>query len=203
MESTTFRPWKTIWLQPKKTIHQALQRRTAWWFVLPLIANVFYTLDRASMKNMGDIRSIGEVIGYSIGVGLISGFLLVFLIPAVIFAGAKLLKGKGSYWNTVQAYSWATLSKVLLGLIWIPYLVLFGSEMFTTDMPTMESSTILRIVFFLLAVIEVILSIWTVAILCHAIAEVHHFSAWKGFFSCLMVVIIVLVLMLGLILLGT
>ena len=67
-----------------------------------------------------------------------------------------------------------------MGLLWIPYLLLFGKEMFTTDMPRVETSVILSVIYTALGAADMAGALWGFVVLLKCLGEAHRFSAWRA-----------------------
>ena len=84
--------------------------------------------------------------------------------------------------------------------LWIPQLLLFGSDMFTAEMPSIDAQPLLIIPFFAIGFIELVLGVWSIVLLCNTIAEVQGYhSAWRGLGNIILAgaVLIVPLLVLG------
>jgi hypothetical protein len=71
--------------------------------------------------------------------------------------------------------------QVVALLLWVPLLLLLGSEAFTAESPRLEAQPWLWIPIGTAALAEFVLTIWSLVLLPHSIAEVQGYrSAWRG-----------------------
>jgi hypothetical protein len=79
------------------------------------------------------------------------------------------------------AIAWASVPSVFALLLWIPQILLFGSDMFTEETPRLNAQPALLIPFLAILLAELVLAIWGFVLLCNSVAEVQRFrSAWRG-----------------------
>ncbi|SMO72922.1 Yip1 family protein [Melghirimyces algeriensis] len=176
-------PWLSIWIQPKETIRELLHKQSKLPIILALLFGIIMILDHMSNRDWGDSVPLFFIFFSTFILGPIIGFVGWFVASGVFFGLARLFGGTATFLETRLAVAWATIPYVLKGTLWIPQLFIFGREMFTSDTPVMDSSLILILLFFLFSLLELVILIWHVIILSHAIGEVHQISAWKGFAS--------------------
>ncbi|MCA9133222.1 MAG: hypothetical protein KDA45_08705, partial [Planctomycetales bacterium] len=89
--------------------------------------------------------------------------------------------GAGNREHIKTAIAWASVPSVFALPLWIPQLLLIGSDMFTTETPRLDAQPMLLIPFLALAFAEIVLGVWAFVLLCNTIAEVQGFrSAWRG-----------------------
>jgi hypothetical protein len=72
--------------------------------------------------------------------------------------------------------------------------LLFGQELFTTEMPRVNASPLLTGLYYLFLGTEGILGLWSIFIALEAIGEAHRFSLWKALGSVVIPVIILLLI---------
>ena len=89
--------------------------------------------------------------------------------------------------NSTTAIAWSYVPIVFALPIWIPELLLFGSDNFTKE-PRLDAHPVLWIPFIVLTLLELALGVWTLVLACHTIAEVQGFrSAWRGLLNIFLV----------------
>lgn len=201
-------PWITIWTKPRKTMRYIINDNPEKYIkLLAVISGITKFLDKASFKNIGDKMPMFGILLLAVFVGSISGLILLYINAALLKWTGKWIGGKGSIEHIRAAVAWGSIPFIMVSIIWIPELILFGKEMFTTSMPNMESSLFLITIFLVFGVIEFIVVVWDFFIMCKCLGEVQGFSAWKGFANYLLVgliliVTIILVLAMGYLLIG-
>ncbi len=84
-------------------------------------------------------------------------------------------------------------------LFWVPQLLLFGKDMFTTETPRIDSSYLLTGLFWGLAAVEMVIGVWTIVAFLKCLGEVQGFSAWRALGSVLLSILAILVPILGIV----
>ena len=139
------------------------------------------TLNRASVGNAGDKMPMGAIIGVACLLGPLVGLLRLWISSHLIRWSGSWIGGTATREHLKTAIAWASVPEVFALLLWIPQLLLFGSDMFTEEKPRLDARPVLWIPFIAIVLLEVVLGVWTLVLLCHTIAEVQGFrSAWRG-----------------------
>lgn len=177
------RPFKTIWMRPRATI-RAIVATDPKLHVVPLVclSGIAESLDRASLRSLGDQMPVVAIICIACVLGPLGGLVSLWIGSHLIrFTGTWI--GGGAVREHIRtAIAWSSVPAVFALPLWIPELLLFGADMFTTETPRLEAQPILFIPFLAIGLIEIVLAVWGFVILCKTVAEVQGFrSAWSGF----------------------
>ena len=120
----------------------------------------------------------------------------LYIGSALIRWTGSWIGGKASSLSIRAAMAWSTVPEIWALALWIPALALFGQEMFTTAMPSIQENPALSIAFFGIAAVGIAAGIWQFVIYLKCLGRVQGFSAWKALgnsFMALMVVVLPLV----------
>lgn len=187
-------PWKTIWLKPRLTYRYLLANNPEYMVILlAMLAGIHSALDRASGRSSGDDLSLGAIIGSALLGGVIGGIITLFLGSWLVKVAGSWLGGRA---NTVQirlVYAWASVPGVVGLAALVLSIVLFGKDMFTTYTPTISANMINTSLFWGFTLIQLVFSIWSIALYIIGVAEVHEFSKWRAFFSIVIAVLLIMV----------
>ncbi|NVK88300.1 MAG: YIP1 family protein [Gammaproteobacteria bacterium] len=187
-------PWKTIWLKPRLTYRYLLANNPEYMVILlAMLAGIHSALDRASGRSSGDDLSLGAIIGSALVGGVIGGIITLFLGSWLVKVAGSWLGGRA---NTVQirlVYAWASVPGVVGLAALVLSIVLFGKDMFTTYTPTISANMINTSLFWGFTLIQLVFSIWSIALYIIGVAEVHEFSKWRAFFSIVIAVLLIMV----------
>lgn len=180
-------PWFTIWTRPRATI-QSIVSRDPTYLVIPLAAlsGVSHTLDRASTKNLGDSFGLPALFAFSIVMGIISGIVGLYLFGFLLRVTGKWLGGQGSPVNIRAAIAWSSVPIVWALLLWVPELLVFGKDLFTTIAPSIADRPMVYLGFVSL---ELVAAIWGGVVLCKTLGQVQGFSAWRALGSLALAVL--------------
>ncbi len=195
-ESSKRASWRLVWIKPRQVIRQWLESSDPGknMIAISMVAGMIEALNRASTRNAGDDLSLPLLFIAVIAGGGIGGLIMLYLFPAILRVTGGWLGGKGSSSDLRVALvrGWF-VPMILIGLLWIPELLLFGSDMFTSETPRIDGSPLLATLFYSLLFMESLLSIWAFVIALKSIGEAHGFSAWKA----LLTIVIPLAALLG------
>lgn len=183
----------SIWVKPRQTIRQIIEKNpTKYVILLAALSGIGQALDRASSRNMGDSSDLGLIIPMSLIFGPIGGIVSLYIGGALYRWSGSWLGGKGTEEEVRAAIAWASVPTSLILLLWIPELLIFGSDLFKSSMPLIETNPMLGIALFGFSSIEFVVGIWTFIILLNTIGEVHKFSAWKALGSIFLGTLVIL-----------
>lgn len=198
-------PWLRVWIHPRQVTRDFMRSsdplRGA--LLLALIAGVFNALNTASTRNSGDVMSAGSLAVSVLLGGLIGGL-------ATYYIGAWLMKLVGGWLGGVGSTQDMRIVSgrisgmlgIMVGLFWIPELLIAGMENFTYLTPNLDASMPRTLLYLLFVLLEFAFSAWSFVAILHAAGEAHRFSAWKallmfvilGFCVFLLVFIVILVI---------
>ncbi len=182
-EPQAFRPFQTIWLHPRRTVRRIVALEPELHVVLLVcLAGVGRTLDRASMRNAGEALSVQAILAIACVFGPIGGLIGLWVGSHLIRLAGTMIGGQGERTQIKTAIAWASVPSVFALALWVPQILLFGSDLFTEATPRLDSQPLLWIPFIAISIAEVVLGVWSFVLLCNTVAEVQQFySAWRGF----------------------
>jgi Yip1 domain len=181
-------PWRTIWTAPRATVRRiAAVNPRLHVLLLTCLAGIGESLDRASMRNLGDQASLPTILAIACVGGPLGGLFGLWLISHLIRLTGRWTGGRGDRDRIKTAMAWASVPSVFSLVLWIPKILLFGSDMFTAQTPRIDSQPQLVMMFYGLAALDVVLGLWSFVLLCNTVAEVQGYrSAWRGFLNLLL-----------------
>ncbi len=203
-------PWLRVWLHPRRVTRDFMRSsdplRGA--LLLALIAGVFNALNTASARNSGDAMTAGGLAVSVLLGGVIGGL-------ATYYIGAWLMKLVGGWLGGVGSTQDMRIVSgringmlsIMVGLFWIPELLIAGMENFTYLTPNLDASVTRTVLYLLFVLLEFAFGAWSFVAILHAAGEAHRFSAWKALlmfvilgvcvFLLAFIVILVIALMFG------
>lgn len=187
--------FKTIWMSPRETIRRIVDVNPTYHVnLLIALGGIAEALDRSSTRNAGDKLPFGIILGTALVLGPGGALIGAWISAHLIRITGNWLNGKGDYTEIKAAIGWASVPTVVGLALWVPALILFGQEMFTEEMPSIQGNAGLAIVFVGIGFGLMLLNIWSVVLLCNCVAEVQGYrSAWKGLGNLVLSVAIVIV----------
>ncbi len=187
-------PFETIWTRPRETVRRIISENPDQHvYLLACLAGVGETLDRASMRNAGDHLPLGVILAIACIFGPLGGLIMLWISSHLIRWTGLWIGGTAVREHVRTALAWSSVPTVFALVFWIPELLLFGRELFTSETPRLEAHPALWFPFLALMMAELVFSIWSIVLLCHTVAEVQGFrSAWRGLGNvCLAVAIVI------------
>jgi hypothetical protein len=187
-----------MWMHPRRTIRQIVDtdpdRHV---LLLAAIAGIGTVLDKASTKSTGDHLSLMAILLLAVTVGPIGGVISLYIGGALLRWTGGWIGGRADARDIRSAIAWAGVLAIWAMILWVPELLLFGKELFTKETPIIDASTVLTTLFWLFAVIEVILGVWATVVFLKCLGEVQGFSAWKALGNCFLAGLVIIVPILG------
>lgn len=187
-------PWISMWTKPRKTMRYIINDNPRKYIIpLAMIYGILTALDKACLRSMGNTFSLWSILLIAIVGGSIGGICYVYLNALLLQWTGKWIGAKGSTEHIRAALTWGSIPYILISILWIPELILYGEEMFTTATPMMDSNLSLCMLLMVLGVIEFIGSVWSTIVGLKCLGEVQGFSAWKALGNCLLAGLVILV----------
>jgi hypothetical protein len=187
-------PWITMWIKPRATIQQIVdtnpERKV---HLLAAAAGFSQYLDRASEKGMGDIWEWPMIFMIAMIVGPIGGMIFLYIGGALIRWTGNWVGGQASSQDIRAAIAWSSVPIIWALILWIPELVLFGQDLFTTEGPRIDADPSLVFILFGFGAIHIIVAIWSIVVFLKCLGQVQGFSAWKALGNAILTGLIIFV----------
>jgi hypothetical protein len=178
----TLNPWTSIWFRPRATIRQIVDTDPKY-MVIPLAMAVgaVRSLQRVTTTEMLDGMSLTTAILIMSGVGLVLGPIGLYGWGWLVrWTGGWLGGGVATPEEARAALAWGHLPTVALIPIFLANLLLFGTDAGGQLILEVENT-----LFAAMRALIFCVFVWTTVSLTKCVAEVHRFSAWRGFFTVL------------------
>lgn len=205
-------PWLGVWIHPRLVtrdfMYSSRPLRSA--LLLAIIASMFSALNTASTRSLGDeFSTLGLILSILVS-GLVSGLLTYYVGSWLLKLVGGWLGGEGSIKDMrVVVGRISGMLGIMIGLLWVPELLIAGRENFTSLTPNLDSSAIRTMLYLGFVVLEGILGFWAFVLILHAVGEAHRFSAWRALLMCiilgvvLILIVVVVVVIVALLSAGT
>lgn len=202
-EARILNPWLTMWTQPRATIQQIVDSDPKRFvLVLAALGGFFEALDRASARSMGDELELPLIFLIALIAGPLGGFLTLYVGGALIGWTGRWIGGQASYIQIRAAIAWSSVPILWLSLLWIPELILFGEEMFTTEMPRTAANPSLTFLLIGIGVVQLAGVVWFFIVYLKSLGQVQGFSAWKALGNVCLVALLVVVPLIVIVFIG-
>jgi len=186
-------PWKSMWLQPRLTIRYLLSKDPTYMVVLlAIISGIYQSLDQAATQSKGDTSSLGMILGSSLVGGVMGGMIGLFLFSWLQSVTGRWLGGVANSEQVRLVYAWSTVPGLVGVSILILQILVFRNDVFSSEMPIVDSSLLNQVLFWSSSIIQMILAIWSIALHIIGVAEVHVISKWRAFFAIILAFLLIL-----------
>lgn len=174
-------PFFSIWVKPRETIRGIVDTNPSKYVIpLTLVAGIGQALNRLSSQSAGDTISLTSILIMGILLGPIGGIVSLYLGGALYSWVGNKLGGQASSQEVRTAIAWSFVPFIFVMPLWIPELLIFGEELFTSSTPRMDANPFLIILLLGFILLESIAGFWSFIVLLKTLGEVHRFSAWKA-----------------------
>ncbi|MFN5321835.1 MAG: YIP1 family protein [Planctomycetota bacterium] len=182
-------PFQTIWRYPQETVRWIIETNSPPHVVLlSCLAGVERCLSRAETRGFGETMSVPAILGLALILGPLAGLFGVWANAHLLRFTGKLLGGVGSVGQLRTAFAWGTAPSIIGLSLWVPKLLLGGSEIFQLKKPLLDAWPAALFFLTLISTIELLLAGWTLGLLSRTVTEVQGFqSAWSGLLNLILV----------------
>jgi hypothetical protein len=193
-QSQSLSPFFSIWVKPRETIRKIVETDlTKYVIPLAILAGIGQALDRASARSVGDSLPLIAILAICLIFGPVGGIISLYIGGALFRWTGSWLGGQASPEEVRAAIAWSSVPTIFILPLWIPELLIFGEELFTSSTPRIESNPILAILLLGFAAIEIVIGIWAFVVLLKSLGEVHRFSAWRAFGAVILGTLVILI----------
>ncbi|WP_124726347.1 YIP1 family protein [Staphylospora marina] len=188
-----FRLLGSVWLTPRKSVRHALNHGASWmgWVPFVWIFGVVFMMDQFSFRSLSRWFDIPDLLAWAFLSGLAAGPLFWMIYGTLLYAVGRPFGGRGGWQEMLVAVAVSMIpwtGKWLLGLV---ELLIFGKEAWDDYTPHLNASFFLLSAYFLMVLIDAILTVWILVVWSVVVSEVHRFPNWAGFLSVIGVLALV------------
>jgi len=185
--------FRKIWMSPRKVfkfINDTNYNELT--TVLLIFGGIASTLNNASSRNIGDYVPLWAVLIACVVGGGIFGWISIYIYAALLSWTGKWLKGVGNTKSLLRMMSCAIIPSLVIILLFILRIILYGNEVFQSNMDIYSKGAFTIMVYAFTAFVEVAIVIWTLVILVIGISEVQKLSVWKSILNMILPVLLLI-----------
>lgn len=181
-------PFLTIWLRPRVTTRRIISRnRDLYTSTIAGFIGIDQALGRASQQSLGDSYSSVEIIILACVFGPPVGIVSLWIFSYLTRWTGRWIGGTAEAQDLRTAFAWSRIPALCGVILWIPLLLVWGPEMFTSEPNSATAETASLPLLSGILLFKGALGIWSLILLCHTVAEVQSYrSAWKGLANLLL-----------------
>ncbi len=185
-------PWRSVWLEPRKTIRSIVRTDAklyfwllSWIYAFPIL------LHMAQNFSLGEVYSMALIVALAALAAPFVGWAFLSLFAVMLLWTGRWIGAQSNYLALRAAVSWSNVPNAINIVVWALLAIQFGSVLFTQGFMQMDLEgsqlTLVAVIFF----VQVVLAVWTFVILLNTVAEVQKFSVWKALLNVVMPFVLV------------
>ena len=185
-------PWFSIWVQPRATMRQILDRDPRRMVhLLALAAGALGGLEAHVPAPASEMMPLPAIVTMKLILGALGALLFLYLFGFLIRLTGGWLHGTGEFVAVRSALAWSMIPNIWAGLLLLPLLVYMGAEALNFDPVEAIQEPGGAVLLVPLTLLTMVIAIWSIVITIKCVAEAHRFSAWNGFGAALLSIFIV------------
>lgn len=197
---------KEIWLSPR-IIFSKIEAIGYEKYLVPMmiLIGIVQTFDRGTMKSAGDNLSFGMIILIGLVGGAAFGWLGVYIGAAILKWTGSWFGGTADFASIVRVSVYSSIPSLFTAGIILLQLLVWGESMFQSDVNPLAGGIGLFFLYIILAVVELVLGIWSFVIFVAGISVVQNFSIGRtlaSLFVPILALIVLITLVVGIIMLA-
>jgi len=160
---------------------------------LLILSGIIKAFDKAESKSMGDHLSIWGVIGFSIVIGVLFGWIVNYIYAFVVSKTGKYLNGKANTESILRILAYSLTPAVISIIILFIRILIYGNSIFQSDSVYSygELNTILSYFFIFL---DLFLISWSLVLFVIGISITQKFSIGKSIVNIVSPAILIMVI---------
>lgn len=186
--------FKKIWTSPRLVfsyIHSTNYRK--YFYLLAVLAGISNAFDRAALKDLGDTYSLPLIMGLSIVLGGLLGWISIYIYSFLISLTGGWLGGKSTTSSIFHIVVYAMIPSVLALTLVIIQIGFFGNQVFQSNLDFLDGGILGNIVFWITTLAELGLAIYTLVFLTVANSEVQGLSTGKSILNLLLPILVIII----------
>ncbi|WP_042477340.1 Yip1 family protein [Bacillus ndiopicus] len=188
MDNKTLNPFLSVWLHPKQTARYMIDHKTLGFAAVILLVCSIISLP-VNLLGWGEPVSLGSVISMAIFSPIVTILGVAFSV-LIIWGIGKLFKGSSTYADMFKAMSIVSIPSIILSPFYLIWFIVEPEVMLYYDyLPPYPAF------FTVIALLSFIILIWGFVLSVGVVAEAHRFSNWRAFFTLMVPVTILFVIL--------
>jgi hypothetical protein len=174
-------PWIAIWTKPRQTISHIIGQnpnRSLW--ALATIYGFCSLINMAQSMILGTAMNLWGILLLTLILAPFWGYINFSVWSWVVYLVGKCLKGSGRFVDVRAAYAWSSVPLAVNIPLWLLMVALFGHQLFLEPPDSHLLPNSLVILLFLILIVRMGLSVWSLVIYLNGLAEVQQFTILRA-----------------------
>jgi hypothetical protein len=184
-----------IWSRPRavlRYIHEHQYEKNM--YIILILIGIVNALDRASYKNMGDTKSLTEILISSIVFGGLLGWISFYFYSSLVSWTGGWLKGQATRVSLNRMFTYSMIPAIhTLAFLFIQILF-FGKDIFSSDFGLEFGDYVMGFIYYASALLSFALSIYSIALCVIGTSIVQKFSIGKSILNLLLPVFLLILI---------
>jgi hypothetical protein len=175
-------PLVSIWLHPRSTLREHLKSTSPWTVIGGCSAAAFAAmLSRAQGASAGDQLSVAQILGLALLIAVPWALVILYVTMPLVRLAGSWLGGQATSADLRVATAWSMVPVLWSLPLWVPKILLFGREAFsTTSTPRIDTSGALTALYLLFLLVDLVVFVWYLVLSVVCVAEANRFSTWRA-----------------------
>lgn len=183
-----------IWLEPREVFQYIHQNKyDKFVAALLVLAGISRAFGRAISRSMGDDFSLLAVLLISLLAGGLLGWISYYLYAGLLSWTGGWMDGKGDVNAILRVVAYGMIPSILGLFLLVPQIAIYGNEIFKSSGNIYSGGFVGNLLFYGSLILELVLSIWTIALLAVGVSVVQGFGIAKSVFNLILPIIVIFV----------
>ena len=185
-DKLSINPWLNIWIKPRRTIKEIVSYNPNYrLFFLSAIYGFTSLLGFAQSFSFGYFLKWPIIFLGAILLAPFWGYIIFSFVAWIVKVTGRWIGGIGSFLHIRTALAWSNVPLIINVFFWIILLIVFRQNLFV-EFPGRKLFHGWEVTFFLcLALLQIVVVIWSLVIYLNALSQVQEFSILKAILNVL------------------
>ncbi|MNL19490.1 Yip1 domain protein [compost metagenome] len=160
--------------------------------LLLILSGIIKALDKAESKSMGDHFSIWGVIGFSIFIGVLFGWILNYIYSFFISKTGRYLNGKASTESILRVLAYSLIPAIISLFVFFLRILIYGNSIFRSSI--IYEGELNNIIYYFFIFIDLFLMSWSLILFIIGVSIVQKFSILKSIVNIISPAILIMII---------
>ncbi len=184
-----------IWSRPRavlRYIHEHQYEKNM--YILLILIGIYKALERAGYKNMGDTKSLTEILFSSIVFGGLLGWISFYFYSSLVSWTGGWLQGQANRESLYRMFTYSMIPAIHTLAFLFVQIVFFEEKIFSSDFGLEFGDYVMGFIYYSSALCSLALSIYSIALCIIGTSIVQKFSIGKSILNLLLPVFLLIII---------
>ncbi len=164
--------------------------------LLLVLSGIVKALDKAETKSMGDNIPIWGIIGFSLFIGLLFGWLLNYIYAFLVSKTGEYLNRKASTESILRVLAYSLIPAIISLFVYFVRILFYGNSIFQSTLLYSSDEFLNNIISYIFIFIDLFLMVWSLILLIIGVSIVQKFSIGKAIVNIVLPAILIVLIFL-------